>query len=178
MQEINLLQNKVKDRTLRFERSNRLVVGLFSLIVILEFVATGGLYFLANNTNKQTADVVSQNQSIQTAMVSNQKDLTLAKGLQAQLKNVNTLLQNHIYWSAFLTDISAIVPVKVQYNDFQGSITDDKITIDGMASSYADVGRMLLALSTSDKFSSVKLVSLTPAQGSLLFKPKSCQVYL
>jgi hypothetical protein len=55
MQEINLLQNKVKDRTLQYERSNRLVIGLFTLALLLEIGAYGGLYYLGNNTKSQIA---------------------------------------------------------------------------------------------------------------------------
>jgi Tfp pilus assembly protein PilN len=166
MQEINLLQNKVKDRTLQFERSNRLVVVLFTLIVIFEMAAVGGLYLLISSTKTKAAEVNKQNIETQKSMNANQKDLVLAQGLQAQLKNVRTLLADHIYWSAFLDQVSKITPTKVQFQSITGSTTDNKLHVEGLAKSYQDVGILLLSLATSDKFKEVKLRSVTPGQGA------------
>jgi Tfp pilus assembly protein PilN len=166
MQEINLLQNKVKDRTLQFERSNRLVMVLFVLVVILEIAGTAGLYLLIHTTKAKTTEVIQQNADTQTNMNKNQKDLVLAQGLQAQLKNVHNLLSNHIYWSAFLNEVSSITPTKVRFVSITGSVTDDKLHVEAMAQSYQDIGRLLLALGTSDQFKDVKLHSVTPGQGA------------
>lgn len=165
MQEINLLQNKVKDRTLQFERSNRMVIVLFSLIVLLEFAGIGGLYLLTRSANAKTADIKVQNTQIQNAMNEDQKTLTTAQGVQAQLKNVQALLKNHIYWSEFLNQVSAITPTNVRFNGISSS-ADGKLHIDAVAASYQDIGRLLLSLDTSDKFQDVKLHSISPSSGT------------
>jgi len=163
MQEINLLQNKVKDRTLQFERSNRLVLVLFGLLVVLEIAGVVGLYLLIGTTHARTQDVNKENADIQAKMNANQKDLAKAQGLQAQLKNVRTLLANHVYSSAFLDSVSAVTPTKVAFQNINGSTSDDKLHVEGLAQSYQDVGRLLLSLSTSNKFKEVKLRSVTPS---------------
>jgi Tfp pilus assembly protein PilN len=164
MQEINLLQNKVKDRTLQFERSTRLIVVLFTFVLIAEAAAFTGLYLLTSGTEKQTEQVKVQIGQIRTAMDSNNQELALAQGMQAQLKNVNTLIRNRVYWSAFLDELSRVTPVNVQYTNMSGAVTDNVFHIEGITDTYADVGRLLLSLSTNkDKFSNVKLHAVTPA---------------
>ncbi|MBX4205143.1 MAG: PilN domain-containing protein [Candidatus Doudnabacteria bacterium] len=166
MQEINLLQNKVKDRTLQFERSNRLVMVFFSLLLLLEIGAVAGLFFLIKSTDAKTQDVIKANLQTQAEMNTNQKDLVKAQGFQAQLKNVRSLIDNHIYWSAFLDQLAKITPTKVQFRTVTGSVADNKLHVEGVAQSYQDVGRVLLSLETSDKFKQVKLRSVNPSQDS------------
>ena len=166
MQEINLLQNKVKDRTLQFEKSNRILVVVCVIIMILEGAAFGGLYFLTNSTKTVTAKIQQENADIQTSMNSNQDSLNAAKGLQAQLKNVKTLLNNHVYWSEFLNQVSAVVPNKIQFVNLSSSSSDDKLHVEGIAQSYDDIGRLLLSLNGSDKFSNATLHSITPSTGT------------
>jgi Tfp pilus assembly protein PilN len=72
--------------------------------------------------------------------------------LQAQLKNVRTLLDGHIYWSAFLDQVASVTPNKIQIQRINGSASDGKFHIEGVGQSYQDIGKLLLALSTSNKF--------------------------
>jgi Tfp pilus assembly protein PilN len=166
MQEINLLQNKVKDRTLQFERSNRFILILFVLALLLEVAAIGVLIFLTHSDTKKSEEVSKQSQAIQAAIDANQKDLTLAKGLQAQLKNVNNLIRNRVYWSAFLDQIASVTTNQTKFSSVSASVADKKLHIEGASGSYADVGRFLLSLSTSDKFSAVKLRQIAPPSGT------------
>jgi Tfp pilus assembly protein PilN len=166
MQEINLLQNKVKDRTLRYERSNRVVIGLFTLVLLLEIGAYGGFYYLGINAKSQIAAIKTENTKIQNSMNNNQEQVKLAQGLQAQLKNIRTLLGGHVYWSSFLDQVAAVTPNKIQIHGINGSASDGKFHIEGVGQSYQDIGRLLLALSTSNKFTEVKLRSVGAASGS------------
>lgn len=166
MQEINLLQNKVKDKSLQFERSNRFIVILAVLILILEVSATVGLWVLTKATNNSIKNTQDENQAIQKNIDSHQKELSKAEGLQAQLKNVNTLLTSHIYWSNFMSTLEKLTPVKVQYTAIDGSASDGKMHIEGTADSYTDVGRLILSMSTSKAFKSTRLTSITPGSES------------
>lgn len=166
MQEINLLQNKVKDRTLQFERTNRLVLITFTLLLILEIAAGVGLYVLTKGTKAQSDQIAADSAKIQAQMDSNQNDLAHAKGLQAQLKNVNSLLSNRVSWQAFLTQMEQITPAQVQLSTISAAAGSTRIHIEAVAPSYADVGRMILSMSTSDKFKNVKLITVGPSQGN------------
>ena len=166
MQEINLLQNKVKDRTLQYERSNRLVIGLFVILLIIEIIGGVGLYFLTSSTNNQTTNVTNQNQAITNSINQSQSDLTAATGLQGELKNVQVLLTGHIFWTSFFSQLSALTPKKVAYTSMTGSASDDKVHLEGQGQSYTDIGQLILSLSTSGKFTDVKLLSVSPATSS------------
>jgi Tfp pilus assembly protein PilN len=165
MAEINLLQNKVKDRTLAFRRGNSVIITLFVLIFIAEIVAAMVLYLLTNSVSKQTSDKQNENQQIQAVLNGGQKDLVAAKNVQAQLKNMQTLLSNHIYWSGFFNQLGNVTPLKAEYTSFGGASSDGRIHLEGIAPSYTDVGKVLLSLSTSGKFSNVKLLSVNPSGG-------------
>jgi Tfp pilus assembly protein PilN len=165
MQEINLLQNKVKDKTLSWERRNRVIVTLFTLILILEILVGVGLYVLTQTTKGQIKDVQAKNQTIQNALDSNQKDLAAAKGLQAELKNLKVLLNNHVYWSQFFNKLAALTPKKTAFSTVSASSTDGKVRLNGIAPSYIDIGKLILSLSTSDSFSSAKLTTVAPTTG-------------
>jgi Tfp pilus assembly protein PilN len=164
MQEINLLQNKVKDRTLAFERSNRLVLAIFSVVVVIEIIGTVGFILLTRSANAKTETLKTESQQIQDAMNANQSDLSAAKALQAQLKNVKSLLSGHIYWSSFLDLLASVTPAKVLYHSLNGSIEEGVIHVEGVAPSYTEVGNLLLSFSTSPKFTNAKLLSVSPSQ--------------
>ncbi|HEX5429484.1 MAG TPA: PilN domain-containing protein [Patescibacteria group bacterium] len=166
MQEINLLQNKIKDRTLQYERSNRIVLVIFTLIVLAELASVGGLLLLTKSTNSKSADVAAKSADIQNSMDSSQSDLTTAKGVQAQLKNVSAILTNRLYWTSFFDQISSFIPTNVQLNNISGENQDNQFQLQGTAPSYSDVGRIILAFSTSDKFHDVKLTTLAPSGGT------------
>jgi Tfp pilus assembly protein PilN len=162
MQEINLLQNKVKDRTLQYEKSNRLVIGLFTMLMLLEVAAFGGLYYLNTSTKSKITAVKVENTKIQNDINSNKTDVTKAQGLQAQLKNVRTLLVNHVSWGSFFDRVGSVTPDNIQIRGINGAASDGKFHVEGLASSYQDIGRLLLALATSDNFDSVKLRNVSP----------------
>ncbi len=166
MQEINLLQNKVKDQTLSWERRNRFFLTLLTLVLILEILGGVGLYILTKTTMNDTQSVLQSNQDIQNAINSNQKDLANARGLQAQLKNIQLLLTNHIYWTSFLKNLYAATTKKTQYTGISAG-TDGKVHLLGTAPTYTDIGKLILSLSTTENITSVKLTTVTPAEGKV-----------
>jgi Tfp pilus assembly protein PilN len=164
MQEINLLQNKVKDRTLSFERSNRLTVGIFVMLIIVELVAVAFLFAVIHAKKSSLADLQDQNAKIQADLNSNQKDVPAAKSLQAQLQNVQSLLNNHIYWSPFFTLLAQETPKKIQITTIDGASSDGKIHLEGAANTYTDIGSLILSLATSANYKDVKLLAITTAK--------------
>lgn len=166
MQEINLLDNRLKDTTQVWERRNRLLVTMFSLILILEIGLALVFFILTQGFDKKTQTAMASNNNIQAEINRSQEELSEAKGFQAQLKNTRALLDSHIYWSTFFEEVSDYSLSTVTYDAFQGGV-DGKIHLEGAAGSYTEVGKMLLGLNRSDKFSNVKLLSINPASGEV-----------
>lgn len=165
MQEINLLQNKIKDRTLSFERGNRLVIIIFTLVIILEMAALGGLYFLSKVNTAESAKLEAENMETEQALNLAKADLTKAQGVQAQLINIKTLLNNRVIWTPFFENISSLTAKQVQYSSITGSNIDGKVNLQGTAVSYLELGKLILSINSSGKFSDVKLLSVSPSSG-------------
>jgi Tfp pilus assembly protein PilN len=162
MQEINLLQTKIKDRNASWEKRSRLFTTVFSLVLILELVLTGGVYMLTNSKQSAVAAIEEESQKIQKRIDERQADLSSAKSFQAQLKNLRGIVDNHVYWSGFFDELGKRTYVKTQYMSLKAE-TDGKIHVEGLVSNYTDLGKLILGLNTSNKFSNVKLLSVQPS---------------
>jgi Tfp pilus assembly protein PilN len=125
------------------------------------------LYILSRNASKQTLTLKDENARLQTSINTGEKDIIPARNLQAQLKNMQTLLNGHVYWSSFFSQLGAVTPLKAEYTSFNGGISDGRVRFEGVAPSYTDVGKVLLSLSTSGKFSNVRLISVNPSAGEI-----------
>jgi len=171
MQEINLLQTKIKDRNLAWEKRNRLINTLAILVIVLEVLLTGGLYYMKNAVQKNISQIEAENTAARSRISDRQKDLAPAISFQAQLKNLRTLVDNHVYWSGLLDELTKSTYNRTQYRTLQAQ-TSGLIHIEGVVPSYSDLSKFILGLYTSDKFTSIKLLSVQPsdqAQGGYLF---------
>lgn len=164
MQEINLLQNRVKDATHLWQKQTKLTVTILSVVLILLVGITASLFLLIRSVNNKSSDLVAQNQGLQDKFNSKQSDLASAKVFQAQLANFHLLLKNHSYISPVLDELAKMTYSKAQYITMD--VTDaGKIHLEGHVATYGDLGKLLLGLSTSKKFSNVKLLSAVPSTG-------------
>lgn len=164
MQEINLLKNQLKDASVVWERRNRLLITSLVAIVILEITAGGLLFLFKQSINKKMQTVINYNTQTQSKLNSKQSELAPAKSFQAQLKNLNYLVDSHLYWTSFFDELGKVTLKKVQYTQLQTDLTG-KAYVEGRVNSYSDLGKLLLGLSTSKSFSNVRLLSSNPNSG-------------
>lgn len=164
MQEINLLQNRVKDTTHVWEKQSKLMLTLLSLILIIILGGTGVLYFLNQSLEKQISVVAEDNVTLNKQLTEEQKDLGSAKTFQAQLANLRVLIANHSYLSPLLDELTKTTYKQARYINLD--VADSgKIHVEGGVGTYSDLGKLLLGLSTSTKFQNVKLLSAVPSSG-------------
>jgi Tfp pilus assembly protein PilN len=166
MQEINLLQNKLKDKTNQWERNNRTVLMILSLVLIAELVAGGMFYMLAKSAADSKLALDKENADIKTKLDQMQGEMADAKGFQAQTQNISTLLQNHVVWNEILDSLASSTLKNSRYLSMN-SDTSGSVHIEGTTTSYTDLGKVLLALQTNDKLQSVKLLSMAPSSDQL-----------
>lgn len=165
MQEINLLQNRLKDRHLIWEKQKTwLIVGLIGLL-LLEGVGTGLFLVLSKAKQKEAVLMQGKLASLQKEINNEQKNLTDSKAFQAQMKNLKFLVSSHIYFSPFFKELSGKTYNKVQYSSLTVDRTTGKVHIEGKTSSYTDIGKFILGLNTSGKFKDIKLLAASPAEG-------------
>lgn len=164
MQEINLLDNKLKDNSQVWQKRNQLLSTIFILVLILELGLMAAFFLLSKGLDNKIQDVITSNNNIQADINRSQENLSSAKGFQAQLKNVRTILDSHVYWSGFFEEVSNFTLKNLSYANFQGEI-NGKIHLEGVTESYTQLGKLILGLNSSDKFDEIKLLSVNPATG-------------
>lgn len=162
MQEINLLQTKIKDRNTASEKRNNLVITMLSIILVILALVTGGFFFLAKTNVSKTAQVDQENTDLRTKLDARKNDMSAAIAFQAQLINIRTVLAGHIYWSVFLDELAKTTYTKTEFKSFLAD-SNGKIHAEGQVPTYTDMGKLILALSKSDKFKTVKLLSIQPS---------------
>jgi Tfp pilus assembly protein PilN len=162
MQEINLLQNKIKDKSNQWENHNRLAIVLLSLIVVAELVGSGIFYTLKSKAEKAQAELTLQNASIQKDLDSKSGQLTQAKGFQAQSKNISVLLDSHVAWSELMNELATKTLKQARFLSLT-SETSGVIHIEGLTPNYVNLGKLILALEQSEHIERVNLDSTAPS---------------
>src|SRR5688572_8593273 len=115
MQEINLLQTRVKDTASTWQKQSRAGLIAITLVLVAILAAGGGIYLLRQNTENKIKALNAENQSLQSELKEKYSNLEEAKAFQAQLVNVDTLLQNHKYSSALFDEISSLTYQRSRY---------------------------------------------------------------
>ncbi|MEJ0021785.1 MAG: PilN domain-containing protein [Candidatus Doudnabacteria bacterium] len=166
MAEINLLQNRLKDTTNLGQRQNRLVITVLSAILVVLVGITAVIFFLNKSLADQTITATSTNQDLTKQLNDQQSKLGNAKSFQAQLANLRFLLNGHTYVSPLLDELSRVTYARSQFISLDVTQVG-KIHLEGRVDSYTDLGKLILGLSTSPKFSQIKLLSAVPSTGSI-----------
>ncbi len=164
MQEINLLQNKLKDTTNHWENNNRAVIVILGVLIIAELVAGAMFFMLTKSTQNEDLAMQAENADIENRLAEKEEDVAQAKGFQAQSKNINLLLQNHVVWNSLMDSMAAATFQASRYLNLS-SDTTGRLQIEGRTPTYSDLGRMLLSLETNPNLESVRLISTAPSEG-------------
>lgn len=120
----------------------------------------GVLYMLTKNLTDESAQLITNNQELQENIESSSNDLAEAKILQAKLANISTLLKNHINATPLLDELESFTYIRSQYVNVSFE-EEGKMHLEGNVSSYSDLGKLLLGLSTSEYFEDVRLLSVS-----------------
>ncbi len=164
MQDINLLQNKLKDRSASWDRKNTLITGLMSATLVGVLAFGGVLIYLNQDTKAQVVTVKTENASIKSKLESNQGDLAAAKGFQAQLQNIDQLAKSHVYWSGIFDLIQETALKKAEYKSITLK-TDGRVHVEGITDGFNNLGKLVLSLSTNKDLHDTKLLSVQRSTG-------------
>jgi Tfp pilus assembly protein PilN len=166
MADINLLQSQIKDTTFLSDRR----VNIFTVLICIVLVVLLGvgivLYVLTLGVRSKTANLVSENTTIQDQISNQQTGLSDAKSYQAKLTNIATLLNSHSYLSPLLDELDNKTFQKAKYLTFDVGSDTDKVHLEGQVNSYNDLGKLILGLGTSKYFNNVKLLTVLPSRGA------------
>ena|SRR3989344_5914998 len=164
MQEINLLQSKIRDTSFSWQKQSRIIIALLS-VVLIALVGLGAVFFLLNrSTEQKLTDAKNQGIEIQKNISSRNAEVKNASSFQAQLANLKTLVGAHTYLSPLLVELGKSTYIKSQYVILDAT-NDGKIHLEGRTASYDDLGKLVLGLSTSSQFKNIQLKSVVPSSG-------------
>ncbi len=168
MADINLLENQLKDTTIVASRRSMLVIWVLTLVLVLLVVGGGAFYLFTRTLTTETTELTADNERLQKEIQRSSEDISKAKILQAKLANADLLLKNHIYISPVLDEIEEFTYKLSRYANVTVKETG-KIHLEGSVSSYSDLGKLLLGLSTSKYFESVQLLAVVTADNGYGF---------
>jgi len=164
MPEINLLQNRVKETGFAWQGQIRAVLVILILALILLVAGGFGLLVLTKQTQSQVSQTEQENSALQSDLSKQQATLGSAQQFQAQLTNLKTLLNQHVYMSTLLTEIEKFTYTQSQFMSMDASNVG-VVELEGVVTDYPSLAKLILGLSTSEKFSNVRLTSIAPSSG-------------
>ena len=166
MEEINLLQNRLYDKSFAWYRQSRIVITGLVIILIAVLGVFAVFYILNSKTQKDLQTVTADNQNLKQQLDAKEQGLGEVKTFQAQLANLKILVNSHIYLSPVLDELSHMTFARSQY--FTLNIGEDrKLHLEGRVNSYEDLSKLLLGLNTSSKFKNIQLTSVSPSTGKI-----------
>jgi Tfp pilus assembly protein PilN len=158
MQDINLLQSKIKDREELWQKNNRTANIVLSLILVLVVAAGLVFWYLVGGTEDKLTQTTAETVKIQSEIDAQSETLDTAKAYQAQLKNLKLVLSDHVAWSNLLDELAKATYKDAELLSIQGTLTG-AIHLEGRTDTYEKLAKVILGLSTSKAFESVKLLS-------------------
>lgn len=171
MADINLLktQDSVVDQGFGFIA--KLIAKLLMVVLVLVLLAYGGLYFYTKSNTKKLGEI--QN-SIKTAQADalNKEGRSELLVRQQQLTKLETLVDNHMYWSKLIPELARVTIKSAQYTSIEAK-SDGKLNLTVTLPNYAEIEKYMQIFDLSEyreQFSNVRIVSIGTVQteGSIL----------
>jgi hypothetical protein len=167
MPDINLLNSSTNPKSV--ENTVRDIPNVISkvlLFVLLLIVLFYGYLFYADFKAKKT---LSNSKAVidsitAEAKKTNGREMVVMR--QGQVKELNGLVGNHVYWSALLSELAKVTLGTAKYTTIEAR-SDGKLSLSATLPSYSDLEKFLqiFDLETYNKqFSDVRIASISKSQ--------------
>lgn len=138
------------------------------LIFVWIFVSAafvGGLYWFSmvqlEDLETQYSELTSEKEILEAELKSASQIRTQVQMLENKLRESKSLLDNHVYWTNFFTELEKYTKPKVRYIGFSGGI-DDEIVLKAEAQDYTVAAQQLLVFQLAkDLASDVKISGIS-----------------
>lgn len=149
-----------KDSVRGAKKPKRVII--FAVIIFIMAAIFAGVYFyfswsidsMAVEIKRVEIDLAATSQRIEDA----EEEKNQVQVFQKQLKVVNKLLGNHVYWTNFFSFLEKNVVTDVYFPNLIGG-SDGQISLTGIAKSYKAVSRQILSFRAAEEIESVSLGS-------------------
>ncbi len=167
MPEINLLKNEFRE-IFPGPWSGRGLVSLYIALglVVLEILVYGFLGFYDQRLKKFTNTYEQDAAGVEFEIGKIQEERLRAISFQSRLKNLETLLDQHLFWSAVFGELEKVTLKQAVYNSLQVDEAEHKFILAGIVPSYTELAKLILGLKTSTYVQDVVLRSSGLAQAT------------
>ena len=148
--DVNLIPQEVLDKLK--PRKKLISLGFFTLgtIVFIVLVYVGMVVYQANLA-KKTEEVNQEIVQVEEQIVNYQTIKVEAQRVNQKINRINSLLDEHIYWSAFLDTLALYTIPNVYYQSIAGDVSG-AVTLSAVAKSYADIAHQLIVFRSAEDF--------------------------
>ncbi len=167
MPEINLIKSNTRHNfTATLSQGMKVTTYVVGFLVVLEILIYIGFVIYAKNLSKQALAVEQQSAELDFEIGKIDQERNEAISFQVRLKNLATLLDNHLYWTAVFKELESVTYTKAVFKSLQVDEGKHAITLSGTAPSYTDIAKLILGLKTSPKILDVTLLTSGLEQSS------------
>ncbi len=170
MADINLLETQSTVSVVKIQ-GKRWIFRLAMLFLVLVVGMYGYLLFSSWRIDSRLSIAQAQIKKAQDSLSGNKQRSELITR-QAQITNINKLLDSHLYWSTFLTELSRVTLAQAQYSNIEVD-KEGHLNLTVTVPSYAEAEKYLQVFDLPEynkQFSNVKVMSLSKIQQSDLIK--------
>src|SRR3989344_764089 len=125
----------------------------------------GWVFFSTRSTDDEVGAAEMRISDLDLQLKKNSPELQEAIGYQARLKNLEGLLEGHMFWSQVMEELGKYTFKNISYESFNGDVTRNRISVSGTAQSFTDIAKLILGLKQSDNFTTVSFSSAGAASG-------------
>ena len=143
------------------------------LLVIVELGIYGAIFVNKGNTEEEILKKEDEAAQLQTKIDSEIDEINEAVAGQFAINAFSDLLDSHNRWSRVFEELGRVTLKTVSFNSLQAVFDEEpKFLVSGTASSFSEVGKVLLGFETSAEFSEVELLTSEPeaASGLVVFE--------
>lgn len=162
MTDISLIPKDYKEKKISFGAIVSKTGVLVVVLVVLSILAYGGLFFYKKSLNNQFQDLQAKIKEIRE-----QRDREFEKkagSLDIVLRNLNTVLEKHVYWSNTFSKVGELTVSQVSFSDFNGTIEKDgsvNVVLKGKTSGYTYLAKQMKSFSRKELVSDIKVSGIT-----------------
>lgn len=151
----------------------RLLARLMMLLLFLSVAAYAGLYllnYLSKNNLETTNTKIEQLQT--QALASKDRNELVTR--QEQLKQLDVLVDKHLYWSSLLPELARVTLKSARYSEITAT-SDGKLELSVLLPSYGDIEKFMQIFDLPEynkQFSNVRIVGIDNTQTGTTIETK------
>ena len=162
MSDINLLQSRIEEGGVNSSSFARIVARILMLLVIAAVVVYIALLVNGWHTKNKLTELNNKIETVQASAIGNKDRIELVTR-QEQLSELETLIDNHTYWSYLLPELTRVTLKTAKYTEIDAE-DNGKLTLTANLPSYEEIEKFLQIFDLPEynqQFSNVKIMGIS-----------------